>query len=69
MSKREFVDTLPDLITSNDYSDDPGGRRIRLRIRVTDQGLEVLGDTARPDELDRLLEQLDPEIIEQMLCG
>ena len=69
MSQRHFVDHLPDLIDPDDYPDDPNGRRIRLRIRLTDQGIEILGDAVRPDELDRLLETLDPEVIEQMLCG
>ncbi len=69
MSQYRFVSELPDLITPDEYAGDPQGRRVRLRIRVTDGGIEILGDAVRPEELERLLEELDPETIEQMLCG
>ncbi len=67
--ERRFVDKLPDLIEPEEYAGDAAGRRVRLRLRVTAEGLEIAGDAVRPEELDRLLEGLDPQIIEQMLCG
>lgn len=67
--RRCFVEHLPDLISPEDYAADPEGRRVRLRIRVTADGVEVLGDAVRPIDLDALLEALDPAVIEQMLCG
>jgi FtsH ternary system-associated peptide len=69
MAEYRFVPHLPDLIHPEDYADDPEGRRVRLRIRITDEGVEVLGDALRPLALERLLEELGAEIIEQMLCG
>jgi hypothetical protein len=69
MADYRFVQHLPDLIHPEDYAGDPEGRRIRVRIRATEQGVELLGDAMRPDELEKLLESLDAKVIEQMLCG
>jgi hypothetical protein len=69
MSIYEFVPHLPDLIHAEDYPSDPEGRRIRVRLRVTAEGIEILGDAMRPELLEKLLESLEPERIEQMLCG
>jgi FtsH ternary system-associated peptide len=67
--ERRFVEHLPDLITPDEYGGDPAGRRVRVRIRITAEGVEVIGDAVRPDELERLLGALDPAVLEQMLCG
>lgn len=69
MTERIFVQHLPDLIEVEEYPNDPAGKRVRLRIRLTDQGVEVLGDAMRARELEKLLADLDPRAIEQMLCG
>ena len=69
MADYRFVPQLPDLIHPEDYAGDPAGRRIRLRIRATGEGVELLGDALRPAALERLLEALDAEVIEQLLCG
>lgn len=69
MAEYVFVNDIPDLIHPEDYADDPQGRRVRLRIRPDGEGLEIIGDAIRPDELERLLECLGVETIEQMLCG
>jgi len=69
MTKRAFVEDLPDLITPEEYADDPAGRRVKLRIRITADGIEVVGDAASPKELEELLLALDPAVLEQMLCG
>ena len=69
MTRHEFVDHLPDLIEPGEYAGDPQGRRVKIRLRVTDRGVEILGDAVRPDEIERILLDLDPETIEQMLCG
>jgi hypothetical protein len=69
MTKKAFVPHLPDLIHPADYPADPDGRVVRLRLRVTANGLEVLGDAMRPAELEALLATLSPAEIEQMLCG
>jgi hypothetical protein len=64
-----FVSSIPDLIQPEEYASDPQGRRVRLRIRWTADGLEITGDAVRPEELERLLEQLGIDEIDQMLCG
>ncbi|WP_058554399.1 radical SAM-modified peptide, FtsH ternary system-associated [Thiohalocapsa sp. ML1] len=69
MTARRFVADLPDLIQPEDYAADPRGRRLRLRIRASADGVEVLGDAMQVQELERLLAELSPEEIEQMLCG
>ena len=69
MAEYRFVQELPDLIHPEDYAADPEGRRIRLRLRAMGEGVELLGDAMRPGVLERLLEALDAEVIEQMLCG
>jgi hypothetical protein len=65
-----FVPHLPDLISAGEYDDHPDGRLVRIRIKVTGDGVEILGDAFRPAVLEQLLAALggdDP--IEQMLCG
>jgi len=69
MTRYQFVDHLPDLIQPDEYAADPSGRRVKLRLVITDRGVEILGDAVRPEELERILLGLDPETIEHMLCG
>ncbi|MGS2640166.1 radical SAM-modified peptide, FtsH ternary system-associated [Streptosporangium sp. LJ11] len=69
MSEYRFVEDLPDLIQPEEYPDHPEGRLVRLRISVTADGVEILGDAFRPEVLEKILAGLDPEEIEQMLCG
>jgi hypothetical protein len=69
MAEARFVEHLPDLIGPEDYAGDPDGRRVRFRIRVTADGVEVLGDAMSPRALEQILEELGAETIEQMLCG
>lgn len=64
-----FVADLPDLLHANDYETDPEGRRVRVRLRVTAHGVEILGDAVRAGEIEALLQKLEPEQIERMLCG
>jgi hypothetical protein len=69
MSDYRFVGNLPDLIQPEEYADHPDGRLIRLRISVTEDGVEILGDAFRPEVLEEILRGLGPGEIEQMLCG
>jgi len=64
-----FVEHLPDLITPEDYQDSPDKKKIRIRITLTDEGVEILGDSAYVNLLDELLAKLDPKEIEKTLCG
>jgi len=67
--KYQFVSMLPDLIHAKEYASDPDGKRVRFRIRITNDGIELLGDAVRPKILEALLLELEPAVIEQMLCG
>ena len=69
MSDYRFVEDLPDLIQPEEYADHPEGRLVRLRISVTADGVEILGDAFRPEVLEEILRKLGPDEIEQMLCG
>jgi hypothetical protein len=64
-----FVPHLPDLITEQDYQDAPQTKRIRLRISLTGDGVEVLGDTMHAPVLEKLLREMGAREIEKMPCG
>jgi hypothetical protein len=68
-AKTAYVPYLPDLMTWEDYARSHCQKTIRIRLRVTDQGLEVLGDSPYPQDLEKILAALEPQVIEQMLCG
>ena len=69
MSQVRFVDSIPDLIQPEDYAADPEGRLVRVELRLTPEGLEILADAQRPALLEELLEALEGVEVEQMLCG
>jgi hypothetical protein len=69
MAQYRIVETLPDLISPEEYQDHPHGDVVRVRICVEDGVIRILGDAMRPELLEQLLERLGPETIEQMLCG
>lgn len=65
----KFVDHLSDLITEEDYLDTSSGKKIRIQIRWTEKGLEILGDSMHGPLLEKLLAKLGSKEIEKMLCG
>jgi hypothetical protein len=42
---------------------------VRIRISVTDTGVEILGDGLRPELVEQVLAALGGGPMEQMLCG
>ncbi len=68
-AKVTSVEHLPDLMTWDDYEAAERRKVIRFRLTVTDEGLEIIGDSPYPHLLEKLLERLGPEAIEMMLCG
>jgi hypothetical protein len=64
-----FTETLPDLIDASEYSRYPDGTLVRIRISVTDTGVEILGDGLRPELVEQVLAALGGGPMEQMLCG
>jgi hypothetical protein len=64
-----WVEHLPDLIHEDEYDEHPDGNLVRLRVRMTANGLEILGDGMRPEVLEALLRRIGKGPIDQMLCG
>jgi hypothetical protein len=69
LSHPVFVRHLPDLMTPEDYNDTSGRKKIRIQIKSTEQGIEVLGDSMYPDLLVNLFSKLEIKEIETVLCG
>ncbi len=66
--KIKYVTHLPDLIQPEDYSE-AERKKIRLQIRITDDGIEILGDSMYPQLLEKLLGEAGAEEILGVLCG
>ena len=49
-----YVDHLPDLMTWDDYAVTHERKLVRFQLKVTDQGLEILGDSPYPHLLEAL---------------
>lgn len=64
-----FVESLPDLIEADEYCQYPAGNLVRLRLSVSENGVEILGDGLRPAMIEEVLKSLGDGTIEQMLCG
>lgn len=64
-----MVEHLPDLIAPEMYERYPRGDLVRIQISVEDGCVRILGDALRPELIERLLEDLGPDVVEQMLCG
>ena len=64
-----MVQHIPDLIQPEEYDRHPQGGLVRISISADGTGVQLLGDAFRPQLLERLLESLGPDDIEQMLCG
>lgn len=65
----QFVEHLPDLIQPEEYGSDPEGRRVRIRVQASSDGVEILGDAMKPAAVEPVLEELGAQTIDQMLCG
>lgn len=64
-----YVDHLPDLMDWDDYDVAHEKRVVKFEIHITENGVEILGDCPYPALLEKLLEGLEPDIIEMMMCG
>ena len=64
-----FVTHLPDLIREEDYLESSERQKFRVRIKITDEGVEILGDSMYAHLVEELLTQLGADEIERMLCG
>jgi hypothetical protein len=64
-----FTESLPDLVDASEYSKYPDGTLVRLRISVSEHGVEILGDGLRPELVEQVLKAIGGGAMEQMLCG
>jgi len=64
-----FVAYLPDLITPEDYAAPTAVKKIRIRITITEEGVEIMSDSPYPELLEDILAQLGVDEVEKMLCG
>lgn len=64
-----FTEAIPDLIGPEEYAEHPQGHLVRVRITVTESGVEVIGDALRPRAVEAVLAALGEGPMEQMLCG
>ena len=64
-----FVAHLPDLIKKEDYFDPPNNKKVRIRIMLTENGVEIVGDSMSPYLLEKLLTRAGAKEIERVLCG
>ncbi|MDM8515093.1 hypothetical protein QUF76_02750 [Desulfobacterales bacterium HSG16] len=63
-----FVSKLPDLMGPEDYPESDR-KKIKIQIRMTDSGIEILGDSMYPHLLEELLSGTGAKKIEGVLCG
>ena len=68
-----YVGELEELLRPGDYDQPNAGRLVRLRIRRTADGVELLADSPDPRLVDRLLGQVASDLgideLEALLCG
>ncbi|OUL34975.1 hypothetical protein BV372_12775 [Nostoc sp. T09] len=67
--KTSFVSYLPDLITEEDYLLSSEQKKIRVRINMNNEGVDILGDSMYAYLIEELMAQLGADEIERILCG
>ncbi len=65
----KIVAELPDLMRPEDYREASKVRKVRVRLTLDDDGVEILGDSLYVETLENLLRQSGPHLIERSLCG
>lgn len=65
----KIVASLPDLIQPEDYKRCTVQKKIRLRISIDENGVEILGDSLYVEPLEELLAASGANLVERSLCG
>jgi len=66
----KIVAELPDLMRPEDYMNAAMTKKVRFRLTLNDEGLEVLGDSLYVESLERLLSGvIKKQPLERSLCG
>lgn len=64
-----YTTDIPDLMAWDDYDKCHQSKPVRFRLVLTDDGLEIIGDSPYPNLLEELVKKLDAKTIEARLCG
>jgi len=67
--KIKFVSHLPDLMTIQDYSKPCDKKKVKIRIEMTDAGIDIIGDSMYDFLLEDILSNAGAKEIERVLCG
>ena len=65
----KIVAALPDLMRPEDYLAAASVKKVRVRLTLSDDGLEILGDSLYVESLERLLRLAGNHTLERSLCG
>lgn len=65
----KIVASLPDLMQAEDYKHCTEQKKIRLRISINENGVEILGDSLYVEPLEKLLAAGGATLLERSLCG
>ncbi len=65
----KIVAELPDLMRPEDYREATASRKVRVRLTLGADGVEILGDSLYVETLENLLRQSGSYPIERSLCG
>ena len=65
----KIVADLPDLMKAEDYQNCTESKKIRLRISINKNGVEILGDSLYIEPLEELLAAGGATLLERTLCG
>ena len=63
------VDSLPDLITESDYLDPSDKKKVRIKISITSEGVDLLSDSMYPVLAEDILREISDDVMEYVLCG
>ena len=66
----KIVAELPDLMRPEDYMNAVKAKKVRFRLTLNDEGLEVLGDSLYIESLENLFSGvIRKQPLERSLCG
>ena len=68
-SSMKIVAEHPDLMQPEDYLGAASVKKVRFRLTLSDDGLEILGDSLYVESLENLLRLAGTNPIERCLCG
>jgi len=65
----KYVSEIPDLITYKDIQNENKKKKVKIQIELTENGIEIIGDSPYDQTLEDLLINSGAKEIQQVLCG